>query len=90
MKKLLMLFAVMIILTACESKSGKLSKNDDFSNSTTIKEDETPSRIKVIEGSSWKYFWIIEVDGHQYLANANNGGIVHLESCPCKTKSYGN
>lgn len=85
MKKLLMLFAVMVILTACESKSGKISKNDDFLNPTP-KEETKSDRIKVIDGGGWNVFCIVEVDGHQYLCNSSHGGIVHLESCPCKTK----
>lgn len=84
MKKLLMLFAVIIALTACESKSGKLSKHDDFLNPPK-EEIETPSRIRIIESLPWSYYQIVEVDGHQYLSSMK-GGIVHLESCPCKTK----
>jgi hypothetical protein len=80
MKKLLLLLAL-VTLFACVKKEEP--KKDDFLNPETV---ETPSRIKILEGGSFKYFWIVEVDGHQYLCNANNGGIVHLESCPCKTK----
>ena len=49
---------------------------------------ETPSRIKIIDygTNSWRYFEIIEVDGHEYLCNTSHGGIIHLESCPCKSK----
>jgi hypothetical protein len=84
MKKVLVLLAL-VTLFACARKEEKNY------NSTTIAETETPSRIKVIEGSAgWTYYQIIEVDGHQYLANGNHGGFIHLESCPCKTKSYGN
>lgn len=28
---------------------------------------------------------VVDVDGHKYLCSSK-GGIVHLESCPCKKK----
>jgi hypothetical protein len=56
------------------------------SNEYAIKET---SRIKVIDHlyftSGHPSFYIIEVDGHEYL-NTYDGGIVHLESCKCKNK----
>lgn len=52
---------------------------------TTTREYDTPKRINIIEGSSFTLFMIVEVDGHQYLSRTD-AGIVHLESCPCKTK----
>jgi hypothetical protein len=56
--------------------------------------EQPKSRINVIEsidyncGSNNKYrtfhrYQILEIDGHLYLTNSS-GGIVHLESCPCK------
>jgi hypothetical protein len=79
MKKLLMFLAIVFMLTACESKSGKLSHEH--------MKVKTESRIKEIES---KYignvsYTILEVDGHLYLSQFR-GGIIHLESCPCKNK----
>ena len=53
----------------------------------TIKTDKKPQRIKEIYSQYVQgfYFLIFEVDGHQYITQAN-GSITHLESCPCKTK----
>lgn len=81
-----MLFVIMLALTACESKSGKLSENDDFLNSTP-KEEVREQRMKLIDENhlGQRTFYIIEVDGHQYLSQYY-GGFIHLESCPCKTK----
>jgi hypothetical protein len=82
MKKVLVLLAL-VTLFACARKEEP--KKDDFLGTTG--EKEQPSRIKVLEGQiGWSAFQIIEVDGHQYLANSNHGGFIHLESCPCKTK----
>jgi hypothetical protein len=35
--------------------------------------------------TKYSCYEIIEVYGHQYLSNYQ-GGIVHMESCPCKNK----
>jgi hypothetical protein len=47
------------------------------------------SRIKEIESnydvSVNTTFTILEVDGHLYLSQFR-GGIIHMESCPCKNK----
>lgn len=79
-----MLFVVMLALTACESKSGKLSHKDKYLNSETETPDK-PKRIHTIESNFSTSTYIVEVDGHEYLVNYH-GGIVHLETCPCKTK----
>ena len=43
------------------------------------------NRIKLIEKTYMvsRGFFIIEVDKHLYLS-CSDGGVVHLESCPCK------
>ena len=80
MKKVLVLLAL-VTLFACARKEEP--KKDDFLGTT---EEKGQPRIKVIEGSGFTTWQILEVDGHLYLANGQHGGIVHLESCPCKTK----
>ena len=77
------MFALMLVLLAsCTRKEEP--KKDDFLG-TPAEKVETPARIKVIESLAWTSYQILEVDGHEYLAN-NTGGMVHLESCPCKSK----
>ena len=82
MKKLV-LFVMLFALLSCAKKE---EKKDDFLGTPEPKKVEQPSRINVIEGGGWSTFMIVEVDGHLYLCNSAHGGIVHLESCPCKTK----
>jgi hypothetical protein len=48
-------------------------------------ENVVPERIHVIEGNGFTMYRLVEVDGHEYLS-ATDGGIVHLESCPCKNR----
>ncbi len=79
MKKLLfiaIIFAVAFV--GCTPQERGVTKN-------VHTKDEVESRIigieeTIYEGSSYQ---IIEVDGHQYISRYS-GGIVHLESCPCK------
>lgn len=81
MKKVLVLVAL-VTLFACVRKEEP--KKDNFLGTT--EEKEQTSRINVIEGGGFTTWQILEVDGHQYLANGQHGGFIHLESCPCKTK----
>jgi hypothetical protein len=62
--------------------NNKNIENKDQNVETAVK---LPQRIHVIEGNSFTLYRLIEVDGHEYLS-ANDGGIVHLESCPCKNR----
>lgn len=76
---------IVILLSSCSRK--KIEPKDDFLTvHETPTKTETSARIKIIEGSQWTFYQIVEVDGHQYLANGNHGGFIHLESCPCKSK----
>jgi hypothetical protein len=45
--------------------------------------DTVKERINLIEEKRGVY--IIEVDNHLYVSTVR-GGIVHMESCPCKTR----
>ena len=45
--------------------------------------DTVKERINLIEEKRGVY--IIEVDNHLYVSTVR-GGIVHIESCPCKTR----
>jgi len=82
MRKVIMFAMLLALLTAC---TRKIEKKDDFLGTPTEKV-EKPERIKIIDTGGWTQYQIVEVDGHQYLCNAAHGGMVHLESCPCKTK----
>lgn len=54
-------------------------------NSTKTNEVVIEKRIKMIERSGVNvHYQIIEIDGHQYVSTSN-GGILHLESCKCKS-----
>jgi hypothetical protein len=44
---------------------------------------EKPSRITTVTDCGLCSYRIINVDGHEYLTY-DQGGIIHLESCPCK------
>jgi hypothetical protein len=82
MRNVIMFAMLLVLLTAC---SREVEKKDDFLGTQSEKVETT--RIHVVDnGSTWSSFQIIEVDGHQYLCNTLKGGIVHLESCPCKKK----
>ena len=72
------------LLLACSVR--KEEPKDDFLGTTKTEEEKPKSRITIIDGGAWTSYQIIEVDGHQYLCNNVKGGLVHLESCPCKTK----
>lgn len=77
----------MILVIACSVK--KEEPKDDFLGTKTEepkKKEEPKTRIHVIDYGVWSYYQIIEVDGHEYLCNNVKGGIIHLESCPCKKK----
>lgn len=82
---------VIVIFTSCSKKEEP--KKPYFLAVPEIKAPEEPQRIKLIYHNSNKYYSnnlnstyeIIEVDGHLYLS-MYQGGIIHLESCPCKTK----
>jgi hypothetical protein len=60
-------------------------ESEDLNVKSDVKQSKLYQRIHVIEGSSFTLFKLVEVDGHEYLS-ANDGGIVHLESCPCKNR----
>jgi hypothetical protein len=45
--------------------------------------DKPVERINLIEEKRGVY--IIEVDNHLYVSTVQ-GGIIHMESCPCKTR----
>lgn len=43
-----------------------------------------PDKIERVFNHPNYFYEIIKVEGHLYLCN-QKGGIVHMESCPCKT-----
>lgn len=71
MKKLIFIILFVLTLISCKNKN-EYDKNDS-------------KRIHQIEWHFSTSIYIIEVDGHEYLCNYH-GGIIHLESCPCKNK----
>lgn len=80
MKKLLVFLMIMFMLAACESKSGKLSH---YKNRQPVEKPEPRIKNVYSEYGTNGSYEIIKVDGHLYL-NSYRGGLVHMESCPCK------
>lgn len=82
-----MSFGMMGIISCSKAKE----KNDNFLNvsigTSDTQTEKKETRIHVIDDGGWTWYQIVEVDGHQYLSNNTKGGMVHLESCPCKTKN---
>jgi hypothetical protein len=80
-----LLVIILIAQIACVRKVEK--PKDDFLGTTQTEEPKKEeTRIHVIDsGGTFSVYQIVEVDGHQYLCNYK-GGMVHLESCPCKKK----
>lgn len=88
MKKIIFVLAV-LMLTSCVARED-VQKKDDFLNVSVSVSDQPKaeeSRIKLIDENHLgsRTFYIIEVDGHQYLSQYE-GGFVHLESCKCKNQ----
>jgi hypothetical protein len=82
-----LLVIILILQISCIRKTEP--KKDDFLGTTQTEEpkkEKDKTRIHVIDGGAWTQYQIVEVDGHEYLCNAAHGGMVHLESCPCKKK----
>ena len=80
MKKLTFIILFVITLVSCESRH-----SNSITKELSTNKEEITTRIHVIEGTSFTRYRILEVDGHEYLSGYE-GGIVHLESCPCKNK----
>lgn len=84
MKRIIMFAMLVVLLSSCKYFIAKEEKPDFLK----VPDVSAPvaKRIKIIEGNSLTTYQIVEVDGHQYLTNPSNGGFIHLESCPCKSK----
>lgn len=80
MKKVLLIFAL-VIVTSCTQKPQTTQQVGD---PITPTEEQKAEKIELVYSSQHYYYEIIKVDGHLYLCN-QKGGIVHMESCPCKT-----
>lgn len=79
MKKIIGILILLAMLTACGPSMEEQKKIEHLNNTKS-------ARFKVIdEFQGYSHFEIVEVDGHLYLSTYN-GGIVHMESCSCKSK----
>ena len=81
MKKLLLLLIVLIAITSCESRSGRLVKQRENQNLIAPKTIKSEPYIKMITGPILieRVAWVgvIEIDGIRYLINGE-GGIFQL------------
>ena len=53
------------------------------------KEEPTQNlNVKYYYKSASVYLYTVEIEGHLYIIynGSHNGGIIHAEHCPCKTK----
>ena len=76
MKKIVFSILFIFLLIGCGNSSSNCSQQQQTGRIEVLYEE----RVDDI------YYRIILVDGHQYIVSGYEGGICHLESCPCKTK----
>jgi hypothetical protein len=88
---------IFTLFLAC-SHEETIQRKDGRKTAQSRQTKEQPEpRIKVVESiehdcgcndnhATFHRYQILEIDGHQYLANSG-GGIVHLESCQCKKQT---
>jgi hypothetical protein len=81
-KIFILVIAIGMIGISCERETSNDFLEPEAYNRTI---NEAPRRIHPIEYNFRTGLFIVEVDGHQYLTS-EDGGIYHLESCPCKNK----
>lgn len=75
---------LMMVGFSCARQS-KDKDNNYLETGYKITKDNVPERIHPLEFNFRTNLSIVEVDGHEYLVEYE-GGIYHLESCPCKNK----
>ena len=78
MKKIIVIL-MLVLLASCanEPKEKKHTRDESETNVITV--------IKVNMDDTRYYYEIVEVEGHRYLS-CSAGGLIHMESCPCKSK----
>jgi hypothetical protein len=69
-----------LMMTIIPLNSCAKAENTKDNSSTEKVERITASDVTILNGYRYS---ILHVDGHEYLSNSN-GGMIHLESCPCK------
>jgi hypothetical protein len=74
-----------LVVGSCAQEDNGHQSQRNHHDENYKKEVKTEGRIKIIEdcNCSIDNYAIIEVDDHLYLSNLR-GGLIHLESCPCK------
>ena len=85
MKKILVFCIIATLFTgySCTSSSDPTLLPGQVASEVVT--EVVPIRIVGVQEVSYKgqYYQIVQVDRREYL-DAYNGGIIHMESCPCK------
>jgi hypothetical protein len=81
---------MLIFIISCAQddsrENARNRQNEKESGPATVETTvEKPPRIRTVTDCGFCSYRIINVDGHEYLSY-DQGGIIHLESCPCKTR----
>jgi hypothetical protein len=84
MKKTILLSVILLLFFACcnvdDSRENARNRQDKKEPAPATVEKQP--RIKMVTDCGLCSYRIINVDGHEYLTY-DQGGIIHLESCPC-------
>lgn len=74
MKKLTVLIAVLILMVSCSCQ-----ESEDIPQKNKVVKEQPIKRITTIDRNS--RYEVLVMDGHHYISNRYEGGIVHSESC---------
>ena len=79
MKKLLLVLLGVLLLSACESRSGKLNRLTQNPVGYTKQHNHDIKVITLFEKAGASRLYILKIDSIEYLVN-HNGGIIELSS----------
>tara|TARA_R110000796_G_scaffold4777_1_gene18184 strand:+ start:5612 stop:5857 length:246 start_codon:yes stop_codon:yes gene_type:complete len=79
MKKLLLVLLGVLLLSACESRSGKLNRLTQNPVAYTKQHNHDIKVITLFEKAGSSRLYILKIDSIEYLVN-HNGGIIELQS----------
>ena len=82
MKKILVIIALVTLSCACSQRPQDTQSVGDIVSVPPT--PVTPERIVLVNHGGQTLLYIYKIDGHEYIASTR-GGIIHSESCPCKT-----
>lgn len=86
MKKIIVLLMCLFFVSCVISSDEKTEETEEKIESVNVVDQTSTNAIKVIKvngnDTRWTYE-IIEFEEHRYMSTYQ-GGIIHLESCPCK------